>query len=322
MGDPGKEAWGRGSSPDPPVITYPSEKALAQLHPLHRLHVEHLPQLGFGSASPPFQKPLPLGVGLRRRVRAVDLASGPPSPPARAADYLPGAASGSRTVTPAAPPSPFTRDRAPVARAPGHARSPASPPPAPTPLLRRAPALARAAADEPLRTIALRPARLPAAAAARAPTPARCVSRRARARPWRRRRPRRRRRRRRVFLACPLALSRKLGSARAPVSALQIKKETASGCLGGWRGLCPEIISSLSHRELARYPLRWRGTRPLPLRGRPAPAGHAHPRQGPREPRAGLGQGRDCPRGRFGLRGGGVAGCDSRAPPSFREARG
>lgn len=53
----------------------------------------------------------------------------------------------------------FHSGRAPLARAPGHARSPASPPPA----------LTTASADGPLRAVALRPARLPAA---RAPTPA------------------------------------------------------------------------------------------------------------------------------------------------------
>lgn len=40
----------------------------------------------------------------------------------------------------------------------------------------------------------------------------------------------------------------------------------------GRRGPSPEIISILRHRELARYPLRWRGTRPLPTPPGPRPA--------------------------------------------------
>lgn len=159
-----------GSFPDPPVSTYPSEEALAQLHPLRRLHVEHLPLLGLGSAFPPLQKALPLGLGPRRRVWETDLASCPPYPPAQAADSGPALAA-APAQSPRVPLLSFHSGRASAARAPSHARSPASPPLA----------LARAAADGPLRAVALRPARLPAAAAR--PHGGSCVSRCARARP-------------------------------------------------------------------------------------------------------------------------------------------
>lgn len=201
----------------------------------------------------------------------------------------------------------------------GTARPPRAPPatPAasrprlqpPTPLLPRAPALAKAAADEPLRTIALRPARLPPTAA-RAPTPARCVSPRARARPWRRRR--------RVLLACPLALSRKLGSARAPMSALQIKKETASGCPGGVAGAVPGNNLYSQSPGIGEVSSAVERYAPPPPPSRRAAAGHAHSDSGSRERQAGLRRGRDCPRG--WLRGGGgVADLDPGAPPSFRQ---
>lgn len=49
----------------------------------------------------------------------------------------------------------------------------------------------------------------------------------------------------------------------------------------GRRGPCPEIISTLSHRELARYPLRWRGTRPLLTPPGPRPATPTHLGPGP-----------------------------------------
>lgn len=161
-GDPGKAAWGRGSSPYPLVTTYPSEKALAQLHPLRRLHAEHLPLLGLGSASPPRQKALPLALGPRRSPgsRSVLL----PTLSSGAGRRLwSGAGSGSRTVTPGAPPFLSLRTRVRCAR-PQPRPQPASPPLA----------FARAAAHRPPRAVALRRARLPAAAAAaaRAPTPA------------------------------------------------------------------------------------------------------------------------------------------------------
>lgn len=212
-GIPERRPGGGGSSPDPPVITYPSEKALAQLHSLCGLHVEHLPQLGFGSASPPCQKRQPLGPGPRRRVRAADLVSGPPCLRILAADSGPALAA-APAPSPRAPLLLFSlRTRARRAR------------PRPRPQRRAPPpALARAAVDGPLRAVALRP---PASRPPPPRAPRRCplrVSARAR----------------RALAANPRrAPSRKRGSARAPVPALQSRKGTASGCLGGVAGAVP-----------------------------------------------------------------------------------
>lgn len=55
----------------PLPTTYPSEQALAQLHPLHRLHVKHLPEVAAGVSSTN-QKPRPLGSGLSPKGQAAD----------------------------------------------------------------------------------------------------------------------------------------------------------------------------------------------------------------------------------------------------------
>lgn len=176
----------------------------------------------------------------------------------------------SRTVTPCAPPSPFTRD-ARLPRAPPATPAAPRPRPQPWPELRPTGHCAKSRSSRP-------------ASPPRAPRrPPLRVSARAR-------------RGLAAAAAPPRAPSRKRGSALAPVPALQSRKETASGCLGGVAGVVPgnnlypqtpvigEVSSAVERYAPPSHPSGpWGRDRPRP------------PGSGPTELRVGLAGGGTTP---------------------------